>query len=69
MLNELRQLDIDTLKQLYTTESDKLKGFVLSGANWEQVLQQRHRLIDFEIALYHKMRYTQQQNPRLSSRN
>jgi hypothetical protein len=57
MLNELRQLDIDTLKSLYTEETDKLKTFVLGGAKWEEVQEQRHRLIDFEIALYQKMRY------------
>lgn len=59
MLNELRLLDLETLKQMYAAETDKHKASVLTGAQWEEVQQQRHRLIDFEIALYQKMRYTQ----------
>ncbi|MDB5195816.1 MAG: hypothetical protein JWP88_186 [Flaviaesturariibacter sp.] len=59
MLNELRLLDLDTLKLMYAAETDKLKDSVLTGAQWDQVQEQRHRLIDFEIALYHKMRYAQ----------
>ena len=57
MLSELRQLDIETLKSLYAQETDKLKTSVFGGAKWEEVQEQRHRLIDFEIALYQKMRY------------
>lgn len=68
MLNELRFLDLDTLKQMYATETDKLKDCVLTGAQWEQVQEQRHRLIDFEIALYQKMRYAQGSAPRFFGR-
>lgn len=59
MLNELRQVDLETLKEMYAAEADKLKTNVLTGARWEEVQEQRHRLIDFEIALYQKMRYAQ----------
>ncbi|MDB5253455.1 MAG: hypothetical protein JWP27_2624 [Flaviaesturariibacter sp.] len=57
MLSELRQLDLETLKQMFALETDKLRQSLLTGASWEDVQQQRYRLIDFEVALYQKMRY------------
>ena len=68
MLNELRQLDIDTLKSLYSQETEKLRSCVLEGSKWEDVQAQRHRLIDFEIALYQKMRYASTVSSRLYGR-
>ncbi|MCW3072975.1 MAG: hypothetical protein JWP69_44 [Flaviaesturariibacter sp.] len=68
MLHELRLLDVDTLTQLYTSETDKLKTFLLNGAKWEEVQEQRYKLIDFEIALYQKMRYAQNSTSRLFGR-
>jgi hypothetical protein len=57
MLSELRQLDIETLTQMYFLETDRLRQAVINGAAWEDVQQQRHRLIDVEVALYQKKRF------------
>jgi hypothetical protein len=58
MKTDLRTLDIEELKQAYLSESEKLKNCLLNGARWEDITEQRHRLIEFEIALYQKTRFT-----------
>lgn len=68
MQNDIRLLDIDSLKELYVSETDKLKTYVLSGATWEQVQQQRHRLIHFETVLHQKMRFSQTKVSRFQGR-
>jgi hypothetical protein len=56
MLNELTRLDLDTLKQMYASEADKLKTSLLNGAAWEEVQDYRHRVTRLEAALYQKIR-------------
>ena len=58
MNNDLRQMDTDQLKQAYLLESDKLKNSLLEGARWEDIQDQRHKLIEYEIALYQRIRFT-----------
>jgi hypothetical protein len=56
MDNELTRLDLDTLKNMYAGEADKLKTSLLNGATWEEVQEYRHRVIRLEAALYQKIR-------------
>jgi hypothetical protein len=59
MLHEMRLLDLDTLKQQYTTEAEKLQQALFGGARWEEIQDCRHRLIEYEIALHQKLRFAQ----------
>jgi hypothetical protein len=56
MENELCRLDLETLKNMYAGEADKLKQSLLGGSAWEEVQECRHRVTRLEAALYQKIR-------------
>lgn len=57
MIQDLRKMNLDELKNAYLQESEKLKASLLEGARWEDIQEQRHKLIEFEIALYQRIRF------------
>jgi hypothetical protein len=57
MIQNLRKMDLEDLKKAYVQESEKLKTALLDGAKWEDIQEQRYTLIEFEIALYQRIRF------------
>jgi hypothetical protein len=57
MIQNLRKMDLEDLKKAYLRESEKLKTSLLEGARWEDIQEQRHTLIEYEIALYQRIRF------------
>jgi hypothetical protein len=57
MIQNLRKMELDDLKKAYLQESEKLKTSLLDGARWEDIQEQRHKLIEYEIALYQRIRF------------
>ncbi|RYY87436.1 MAG: hypothetical protein EOO15_11945 [Chitinophagaceae bacterium] len=55
------EMDLASLMVFYARESALLKTSLLEGKSWEDVQEQRHRLIDIEAALHR--RSTLAQNP------
>jgi len=55
---KLMNLELETLKDMYTNAAVKLKECLINGASWEELKEYRHDVTELEIALYNKIRST-----------
>ncbi|MCW3074246.1 MAG: hypothetical protein JWP69_1315 [Flaviaesturariibacter sp.] len=52
----LIQLELDTLKNMYSNAAADLKKALLEGASWHEMKELRQDVTELEIALYKKIR-------------
>ena len=53
---EFFSLELETLKQEYIKEVERLKTSLLNGTAWEDVQEMRRKVTQLEAALYKKIR-------------
>jgi hypothetical protein len=55
MKRDLRGLDIETLKEIYTVENDKLQKALLNGSRWEDMKEQRSTVTEISIMIHKRL--------------
>jgi hypothetical protein len=63
MNQDLSTYDLDSLKALYEKENEVLHARLLNGELWEEVKEQRQKVIELSIAYHKKLRSTKGANP------
>ncbi|RYY39593.1 MAG: hypothetical protein EOO08_09820 [Chitinophagaceae bacterium] len=57
------RLDLEALKVMYVDAATRLKEALLNGAEWKALQELRHDVTELEIALYKKIRSTDDSAP------
>lgn len=52
------EMDVDQLRDVYETESSRLKASLISGTSWEELKDQRKKVTELAIALHKKINST-----------
>jgi hypothetical protein len=55
MEKDLRGLDLETLKKLYTVENSKLQEALINGSKWEDMKEQRTTVTELSIMIHKRM--------------
>ena len=63
MKKDLWHLDLERLKTLYQEEEKQLEHRLLSGASWEEVVDERRRIGELYSIIYKKSNPEQFGNP------
>lgn len=56
MNESLAKLDIETLKDMHSNVSAKVKSALLNRQPWDTIQEYRHHLTQIEIAIFNKIR-------------
>ena len=56
---KLVNLELETLKDMFSNAATRLKEALLEGASWDELQEYRRDVTELEIALYNKVRSTQ----------
>ena len=55
MKKDLKGLDLETLKKLYTVENNKLQEALINGSKWEDMKEQRTNVTELAIMIHKRM--------------
>jgi len=58
MENDYLHFDLETLRKMYEQGSSDLNRLLLNGAQWHEVRELKHRVVQLSIAMHKRIRET-----------